>query len=239
MKKMIEVKGLTKSYGKVKVVDNLSFEALEGDIVGLIGPNGAGKSTVMCSMLKLIHKDQGDILIQGENIDTVKKRNVDLVLGFTSESPSFYEYLSGYENLKLIANLYKEIDDKRIEEMLQFINLEHVKYKKVSIYSTGMKQRLGLARALIHKPKVVILDEPTNGLDPQGMHDIYSLIKKMAIQEKITVLISSHLLHDVEKICNKVIIINHGKAIYSGDINHILDKGHNLYHKKSILVLKL
>lgn len=228
-KNIIEISNVTKTYSKVKVVEDLSFFAEEGDIVGLIGPNGAGKSTTIKIILKLINKDSGAVKIEDYNIDTSQREAVKAI-GFTSEAPSFYEYLNGYENLKLIANFYKDITDERIKELLEFVGLSEAAKKKVRAYSTGMKQRLGLARALINKPRVVILDEPTNGLDPQGMRDIYNLIKKLALEEKVTFIISSHLLHDVEKICNKVVIINKGKTIYNGDIKSILEKCVNIFN---------
>ncbi len=228
-KKIIEISNISKSYSKVCVVDNLSFYAEEGDIVGLIGPNGAGKSTTIKIILKLINKNSGTVTIQNYNIDNAQRDAVKSI-GFTSESPSFYDYLSGYENLKLIANFYKDITKERINELMNFVGLSDASKNKVRTYSTGMKQRLGLARALLNRPRIVILDEPTNGLDPQGMKDIYNLIKKLAYEEKITFIISSHLLHDVEKVCNKVVIINKGKTIYNGDIKSILERNFNLFN---------
>jgi len=225
---VIEVNNISKTYSNVKALDNLSFSADEGDIIGLIGPNGAGKSTAIKIILRLIGKSQGEIKIRGLSIGQSSGRT-SKDIGFASESPSFYDYLSGYENLKLTQNLYNSSDASRIDELLEFVGLKDAAARKVKTYSTGMKQRLGLARALFNKPRIVILDEPTNGLDPQGMRDINNLIYQLAKKEKITFIISSHLLHDIEKICNKIIVINKGKTIYSGDIESVQKSYSNIY----------
>ncbi len=228
IKTIIRVDNLCKKYNDKEVVDNLSFSAEAGDVIGLIGPNGAGKSTTMKIITRLISKSSGDIYINGQQLDN-NSNVISRDVGFTSESPSFYNYLTGIQNLKLIANLYPNVDMDRIRSLLEFVGLTEAANKKVKAYSTGMKQRLGLARALLNRPKVIILDEPTNGLDPQGMREIYQLISKLAKEEKVTVIISSHLLYYLEKICNKIIVINHGKTVYYGNTEKIYEVSKELY----------
>lgn len=221
-KLIIEVSNITKSFHARKVIDKISFAAKEGDIIGLLGPNGAGKTTTIKMILNLIKNDDGYIIVDGHNVASETKKALSSI-GVTLESPSFYEYLTGFENLKLIANLYKDVNISKIVELLDLVKLSGRANDKVKTYSTGMKQRLGIARALINKPKLIILDEPTNGLDPQGMRDIYNLIQKLSIENKITFLISSHLLHDIENICNKIVIINKGKVLLSGETQFVLN----------------
>ena len=211
---VLHISGLNKSYSGRKVVDNISLDVDKGDIVGLIGPNGAGKSTTMKMIMKLISKDSGEIEL-GAGKNFVEK------VGFATESSAFYEYLSGFDNLMLIAKLYDDVPEKKVRDIIEFVGLtDHIE-KKVKTYSTGMRQRLGLARALLNNPELLILDEPTNGLDPYGMKDIYEILEKLAREDEVAILISSHLLHDIEKICNKVVMINEGKLLFSGDINDL------------------
>lgn len=220
MKNIIQISGLTKEYSKRKVVDNLSLQAYPGDIVGLIGPNGAGKSTTMKIIMRLIRQTSGVIKIYG-NEHKKNEYEVTQKIGFASESPSFYNYLTGYSNLQLMANLYPDVDKKRIDELVEFVGLRENINRKVKTYSTGMKQRLGLARALLNNPNLLILDEPTNGLDPRGMKDIYEILEKLAKERGIAILISSHQLHDIEKICNKIVMIDDGKMLFNGNIEEL------------------
>lgn len=230
MKKILQVSNLTKKYYGKKVVDNLSFDIYEGDIVGLIGPNGSGKSTTMKMIMKLISRDEGDVKMCDE------KKFVEYI-GFASESSAFYDYLSGYDNLKLIANLYGGISEEEIQRLIAFVGLKDNIKKKVKTYSTGMKQRLGLARALLNDPKLLILDEPTNGLDPYGMKDIYEILEKLAKERNVAILISSHLLHDIEKICNKAVMINEGKLLFKGNITELkngLEESYYDYYRPEV-----
>lgn len=220
MKSIIEISDLTKKYSERKVVDNLSLKVFPGDIVGLVGPNGAGKSTTMKIIMKLIKKNSGKIMIHGEE-GKDREESFAKKIGFASESPAFYNYLTGYENLCMMANLYPDVKEEKIKSLIKFVGLEESITRKVKTYSTGMKQRLGLARALLNEPELLILDEPTNGLDPYGMKDIYEILEKLAKEQKVAILISSHLLHDIEKICNKVVMINDGKTIFSGKIEEL------------------
>lgn len=217
-KTVIHITGLTKSYADRKVVDQLSMDVNQGDIVGLIGPNGSGKSTTMRMIMKLIRKDAGEIQFNGE---TDIGNNFTKKIGFASESSAFYGYMTGYENLRMMANLYENVRGEKIESLLEFVGLKEHKDRKVKTYSTGMRQRLGLARALLNNPELLILDEPTNGLDPYGMKDVYEILEKLAKEQNVAILISSHLLHDIEKICNKVVMINEGKMLFSGDITEL------------------
>jgi ABC-2 type transport system ATP-binding protein len=223
IKTVITVSNLTKSFRGRIVVDKLCFDANEGDILGLLGPNGAGKTTTIRMILNLIKRDSGEVIINGFDTAAEAKKALSSV-GCTLEIPSFYDYLTGYENLKLIANLYDNVDEARIQEALDIVGLSERAEDKVKTYSNGMRQRLGIARAILNRPKLVILDEPTNGLDPQGMKFIYDLIRKLSSEEKITFIISSHLLHDVEQICNKIVIINNGKTILKGDTEKLLSE---------------
>lgn len=214
MSNVLHISGLNKSYNGRKVVDNISLDVDKGDIVGLIGPNGAGKSTTMKMIMKLISKDSGEIEL-GEGKNIVEK------VGFATESSAFYEYLSGFDNLMLIAKLYDDVSEDKVRDIIKFVGLSDHIDKKVKTYSTGMRQRLGLARALLNNPELLILDEPTNGLDPYGMKDIYEILEKLAREDEVAILISSHLLHDIEKICNEVVMINEGKLLFSGDIKDL------------------
>ena len=214
MSNVLHISGLNKSYNGRKVVDNISLDVDKGDIVGLIGPNGAGKSTTMKMIMKLISKDSGEIEL-GEGKNIVEK------VGFATESSAFYEYLSGFDNLMLIAKLYDDVSEDKVRDIIKFVGLSDHIDKKVKTYSTGMRQRLGLARAPLNNPELLILDEPTNGLDPYGMKDIYEILEKLAREDEVAILISSHLLHDIEKICNKVVMINEGKLLFSGDIKDL------------------
>jgi len=216
---ILSVKELTKSFGKRKAVDILSFDINEGEIFGFLGPNGAGKSTAIKSMLSLIKPDGGDIEIFGRSIR--KNHNSALIgVGALVERPDFYEYLSAEQNLSILAKM-DNASSERIAEVLKIVGLEDRSNDKVKAYSQGMKQRLGIAQALLSNPKLLILDEPTNGLDPRGMKEVRDLIKKLA-DEGITILLSSHILHEVEQVCTSMAIINLGKLIKIGSVTELL-----------------
>lgn len=220
-KVILSVKNLSKSFGKRKAVDSLSFEIRAGEIFGFLGPNGAGKSTAIRAMLSLIKPDSGDIEIFGKSIR--KYRNSALQeVGALVERPDFYEYLSAYKNLSLLAAMDK-VSKERILEVLEIVGLADRAKDKVRAFSQGMKQRLGIAQALLSKPKLLILDEPTNGLDPRGMKEVRDLILKLA-EEGITILLSSHLLHEIEQICTTMAIINLGKLIKIGSVHDLLNE---------------
>lgn len=191
---------------------------MEGDILGFIGPNGAGKTTTIKLILGLQNITSGKVYINGYDIEENFKKAIENV-GTIVESPDLYMYMSGYENLKLVANLYKNVDKKRIDEIVKLVGLENRIKDKVSKYSLGMRQRLGIAQAILHRPKLLILDEPTNGLDPEGIKEVKVLLKKLAKQENMAILISSHNLAELDTFCNKISIIKNGEIVETNDID--------------------
>ena len=191
---------------------------MEGDILGFIGPNGAGKTTTIKLILGLQNITSGKVYINGYDIEENFKKAIENV-GTIVESPDLYMYMSGYENLKLVANLYKNVDKKRIDEIVKLVGIENRIKDKVSKYSLGMRQRLGIAQAILHKPKLLILDEPTNGLDPEGIKEVKVLLKKLAEQENMAILISSHNLAELDTFCNKISIIKNGEIVETNDID--------------------
>lgn len=191
---------------------------MEGDILGFIGPNGAGKTTTIKLILGLQNITSGKVYINGYDIEENFKKAIENV-GTIVESPDLYMYMSGYENLKLVANLYKNVDKKRIDEIVKLVGLENRIKDKVSKYSLGMRQRLGIAQAILHRPKLLILDEPTNGLDPEGIKEVKVLLKKLAEQENMAILISSHNLAELDTFCNKISIIKNGEIVETNDID--------------------
>ena len=191
---------------------------MEGDILGFIGPNGAGKTTTIKLILGIQNITSGKVYINGYDIEENFKKAIENV-GTIVESPDLYMYMSGYENLKLVANLYKNVDKKRIDEIVKLVGLENRIKDKVSKYSLGMRQRLGIAQALLHRPKLLILDEPTNGLDPEGIKEVKVLLKKLAEQENMAILISSHNLAELDTFCNKISIIKNGEIVETNDID--------------------
>lgn len=224
MSEVLKVDNLTKKRGNKIVVDNLSFSVNKGDIFGFLGPNGAGKSTTMKMILKLIKKDSGKVHIDGFDIDTNFKdaiRNVSAII----ENPAIYLDLTAYDNLKIVKNFSDSYSvSYDIEDVLEIVGLKGREYEKVKNYSLGMKQRLSIAMALIKNPKIILLDEPTNGLDPKGIIEMRELIKELSQKHNKTIIISSHILHEIEMMCNRVVIINKGKQILESDIASITNK---------------
>lgn len=216
MKKLLECQDLCKSFGKKQILKNVSFELDEGDILAFIGPNGSGKTTTIKLILGLQGIDKGSVNINGFDIKKDFVKAIEKV-GAIVENPDTYMYLSGWDNLKLTANMYKNISDEAIKDIVKLVDLETRIHDKVSKYSLGMRQRLGIARALINKPNILILDEPTNGLDPEGIKDLRNLLKKLA-KEGMGILISSHNLAELESFCNKVLIINNGTIIETSEV---------------------
>ena len=211
---------LNKSFGKKKILKDVSFELYEGDILGFIGPNGAGKTTTIKMILGLQNIDSGSVLINGYDIKKDFEKAI-LSVGTIVENPDLYMYLTGYENLKLVANMYKNIDKNRVDEVIKIVKLEQRINDKVSKYSLGMRQRLGIAQAILHKPNLLILDEPTNGLDPEGIKELREIIKNLALKENVGVLISSHNLSELESFCNKVVMIKNGKIIDKNNLSDV------------------
>ena len=221
-KKLLSIENLHKSFGDFKAVNNISLNVHKGDIYGFLGPNGAGKSTTIRMILGLIQPDNGSIQINGENI-LGKKRNYLNYIGALIERPDFYKNLSAYENLKILFKLSSLSNKHKIKEVLEEVGLYEKKDQKVGGYSQGMKQRLGIAQTLLHEPSLIILDEPSNGLDPQGQVDMRNLILKINQSMGITIIISSHILSEIEKIANRMIVINKGKKIVEGNVTQMMN----------------
>lgn len=220
MGNLIEVKKLNKFFGKKQVLKDVSFEVKEGEILGFIGPNGAGKTTTIKLMLGLQSIDSGTVLINGFDIQRDFEKAI-LRVGTIVESPDLYMYLTGKKNLKLIADMYKGITNDRIDEVIKIVGLENRINDKVSKYSLGMRQRLGIAAAILHKPNVLILDELTNGLDPEGIKELRELLKNLAEKEKMGILVSSHNLAELESFCSDVCLIKNGEIITTASIDDI------------------
>ena len=226
MTNILKIENLTKSYDKNIVLKNVKLEIQEGSIFGLIGPNGAGKSTLMKSILGLVKKDSGKISLYGKELNEKNQKETNKNLGSLIEAPSFYDHLTAYDNLDLICEM-KNINKNMIDQTLRDVGLIKSKDKKVREFSLGMKQRLGIANALLGNPDLIILDEPTNGLDPYGMRDINELIVSLAKTSNKTFIISSHLLHEMEGICNRVGILHDGKLCIEGDVKKLVS-GNNV-----------
>ena len=217
---ILKCENLHKSFRKKEILKGVSLDVSSGDILGFIGPNGAGKTTTIKLILGLQRIGSGRVAINGFDIQKDFERAIARV-GAIIENPDLYMYLSGYDNLKLISNLYKGIDEKRIQEVIKLVGLEKRINDKVSKYSLGMRQRLGVAQAILHKPNLLILDEPTNGLDPEGIKDLRNLLIKLAKEENMGILISSHNLSELESFCNKVCIIKNGVIVESSDLETV------------------
>ena len=217
MTKLLECINLCKSFGKKQILKNVSFTINEGDILAFIGPNGSGKTTTIKLILGLQKIDSGQVLINDLDITKDFEKAISKV-GAIVENPDSYMYLTGWQNLRMIANYYNNISDTEISEIVKYVGLESRINDKVNKYSLGMRQRLGIARALLNKPNVLILDEPTNGLDPEGIKDLRNLLKKLA-HDGMGILISSHNLAELESFCNKVCIIDNGTIIESSAVD--------------------
>ncbi|MCB2356534.1 ABC transporter ATP-binding protein [Clostridium estertheticum] len=218
---VVNTNNLQKSFNKKIVVENLCLRIPKGCIFGLLGPNGVGKTTTIRMLLGLIYPDNGTIEIFGKDISS-NRESILKDIGAMVESPSFYGNLNAWENLKIVC-LMKQINTEHINATLELVGLKDCAKKKVSNFSLGMKQRLGIATAIIGNPKLIILDEPVNGLDPSGIHEIRTLIKSLAKNSQITFLISSHLLNEMELMADKVGIIKNGHLIYQGDLQQLMD----------------
>lgn len=230
MKNAIETFTLTKKYGKANAVENLDMKVPEGCIYGFLGPNGAGKSTTMKMILGLVKPDTGSVKVLNSTVNNKNRLEVLRQTGSLIESPSYYGHLSGHENLQIIAML-KGVSEKEISEALHIVRLENQKHKKVSQYSLGMKQRLGLACALLGHPKVLLLDEPTNGLDPAGIQEMRELICSLPAEYGMTVLVSSHLLSEIDQMADYTGIIDHGKMIFQGELEEL-----HMHSRKQLLL---
>lgn len=227
MEKIITVKNLRKAYKKETAVENVCFELMSGNIMGLLGTNGAGKTTTLKMITGLCAKDKGEIMIDGISMDSNPVPALAKV-GAALDTPSFYQELTAKENIECFAGLYGNISSGQVMELLDYVGLRAQAEKKVKRFSLGMKQRLALARAMLGEPKLIILDEPANGLDPQGQIDLYRLICDMAKEKGTTFIVSSHQLYDMEKFCTDILILDKGKSILQGKTEEILSETTNI-----------
>jgi len=222
---IIEIKSLYKSFKGYEAVRGIDLTVYRGDVFGFLGPNGAGKSTTIRMLLSLIKPTSGEIKIFGKPLNT-NREEILKKTGAIVEKPDLYGYLSAYDNLKLLGRMSGvKISDTRVMEMLELVGLQDRAKDKIKTFSHGMKQRVGLAQALVHDPELIILDEPTTGLDPQGMVEIRALINKLSHEYKKTILLSSHILNEVELVANRMVIINKGKVVIEGEVDQLLNSG--------------
>jgi ABC-type multidrug transport system ATPase subunit len=221
---ILQTRQLGKRYKKRWAVKNLNLEVHCSDVFGFLGPNGAGKSTTIRMILSLIKPTEGATEIFGHSLKSHRSEALRRVGGIV-EKPDFYQYLSAYKNLEIVGALSGDVKRKRIFEVLDLVGLSDRATDRVKTYSHGMKQRLGIAQALISDPELVILDEPTNGLDPQGMKEVRDLIVHLSRDQKKTIILSSHLLNEIEMVANRMAIIHNGELVVQGDVNTLLDEG--------------
>ncbi len=223
MEKILEVQHLSKVFGTVKAVQDVSFTVYKGDIYGFLGPNGSGKSTTIRMVLNLIKPDGGEVLLFGKRLRDDRHAVLSRI-GALIERPDFYTYLSAYENLDILAR-YSGIRHQkaRIMELLEIVHLADRAHDKVKTFSQGMKQRLGIAQTLLHDPDLIILDEPVNGLDPQGIKDMREMIIRLNSEMGKTLIVSSHILREMELISNRMIVISKGKVVVEGEVRKLLE----------------
>jgi ABC-2 type transport system ATP-binding protein len=227
---ILSVQHLKKTFGNFTAVKDVSFTVNKGDIFGFLGPNGAGKSTTMRCMLSLIKPDAGQIQIFGKDLF---KERVSIMSGIGSivEKPDFYKYLSALQNLKIFARISgADVSEKQLYEQLEFVGLAGREKDKVAGFSHGMKQRLGIAQTLLHQPELIVLDEPTTGLDPQGIIEVRELILRLKNEQQKTVILSSHQLAEIELVANRMVIINRGEGVVEGDVAQLMNQQETALH---------
>jgi ABC-2 type transport system ATP-binding protein len=218
---VLETNDLTKSFGSHKAVDAVNIIAYEGEVFGFLGPNGAGKTTTLGMTLGLVHPTAGEVYLLGQRV-TPNQVHVLREVGALLGAPAFVPYLSAWDNLDLLARLSPNVDKKRIAEVLELVGMTDSARRNVNKFSTGMKQRIGIAMALLHRPRFVILDEPTNGLDPAGMREIRQLLRSLT-ENGTTVLLSSHLLNEVQQVCDRIAVLNKGQVVTQGRVDDLLN----------------
>lgn len=219
---IVQIKNLKKNIGKKTIIKDLSFDVYPGEVFGFLGPNGAGKTTTIRMLLGLISITEGEIYIKGHSIKNDFEKAISCVGGIV-ENPDMYKYLTGYQNLLHYSRMYSGIGRERIEEVIKLVGMDKRVKDKVKTYSLGMRQRLGLAQALLHSPSLLVLDEPTNGLDPAGIHELRNHLRTLAREQNIAVFVSSHLLSEMELMCDRVAIIQNGSLVEIQTINEMLD----------------
>jgi ABC-2 type transport system ATP-binding protein len=230
---VVELKNVYKKIGQKTLIDNLSFSIESGEVFGFLGPNGAGKTTTIRMMVGLMKPTQGAIFIKGEDLLTHFEKAIQHV-GAIVENPELYAFLTGYQNLVHFSRMIGPANYERIQEVTQLVGLDSVIHQKVNTYSLGMRQRLGVAQALLHQPSVLILDEPTNGLDPAGIREFRQLLRQLAHKENVAVLISSHLLSEIELMCDRVGIIQKGTLIGIESVSDFVQNGQGVSVRFSV-----
>jgi ABC-type multidrug transport system ATPase subunit len=220
---VLRTNGLSKRFAKRLAVKDLNLEVHRGDVFGFLGPNGAGKSTTIRMILTLLRPTSGSIEIFGRDLRENRRSVLSRVCGIV-EKPDFYLYLSAYKNLDILGSMTRRIRKNEIMEALDAVGLKSRASEKVKTFSHGMKQRLGIAQALLTKPELIILDEPTSGLDPQGMKEVRELIKRLSMENEMTIFLSSHLLSEVELVATRMAVINHGELMVQGDVSELLGR---------------
>jgi ABC-2 type transport system ATP-binding protein len=223
---IVKIKNLKKDIGKKQIIKGISFDVYGGEVFGFLGPNGAGKTTTIRMLLGLISITEGEIYIKGHSITKDFEKAIVHVGGIV-ENPDMYKHLSGYKNLVHYARMYPGIGKEKINQVVKLVGLENRINDKVKTYSLGMRQRLGLAQALLHSPSILVLDEPTNGLDPAGIHELRNHLRNLAHKENIAIFVSSHLLSEMELMCDRVGIIQNGTLVEIQTLNEMLDEKTN------------
>lgn len=226
MKPVVELKNLSKTIGKKKIIDSVNLALYPGAITGFLGPNGAGKTTTIRMMVGLMKRTEGDVVIEGVSLSDDFEEGLSKV-GVIVENPEMYKFMSGYKNLVHFARMHKGVTKERINEVINQVGMQNRIHEKVGTYSLGMRQRLGLAQALLHRPKFLILDEPTNGLDPAGIREFRQYLRKIADTEGVSVFVSSHMLSEIELMCDRIAVIQNGKLI---DIREMSETKESFYY---------
>jgi ABC-2 type transport system ATP-binding protein len=232
---VIQLRNVTKKIGGKTIVDHLTFDVPRGEVFGFLGPNGAGKTTTIRMMVGLISMSEGEVLVNGINVN----RNFEqamMHIGAIVENPELYKFLTGYQNLIHFARMIPGITKERIDEVIKLVKLENRIHDKVKTYSLGMRQRLGVAQAILHRPAVLILDEPTNGLDPEGIRELRDYLRDLARNEGTAVIVSSHLLSEMELMCDRVAIIQNGKLV---NVQRMRDMVQRQSDEASLVVLEV
>ncbi len=231
MEAVLQIKGLNKYFGHKKVVDDLNLELYRGEVFGFLGPNGAGKTTTIKMVMSLLQRDSGEILINGYSIDKQYEKAMACVGGIV-ENPETYQYMTGIQNLRQYARMRAGVTEDRIREVVRIVGLENRINDKVKKYSLGMKQRLGVAQSIMHHPDLLILDEPTNGLDPAGIKELRDILKRLAHEENACVMVSSHLLSEMQLMCDRVGIIADGRLIGVRSVSELMSESEGKHQFK-------
>lgn len=226
-KAIVQIRNLNKRIGNKAIINDISFDIYPGEVFGFLGPNGAGKTTTIRMMVGLISITDGEVLINGLSIKDNFEKAISHVGGIV-ENPEMYKFLTGYQNLVQYSRMIKGIDKVRIDEVVKLVGLEKRINDKVKTYSLGMRQRLGLAQALLHSPSILILDEPTNGLDPAGIREIRDYLRKLAREEGMAVMVSSHILSEMELMCDRIAIIQNGRIVDVQNVDEFVNEKENV-----------